>query len=66
MKSTAVLRKAKALLKEQWKPEAVAVGSKAAYLWCPDGIIQSPLAKEFSRVTGAAATTRNWATAGDG
>ncbi len=62
VKSTATLRKAKVLLKEQWEPDAVAVGSKAAYLWCADGIIQSRLAKAFSRVTGAAATIRNWAT----
>ena len=60
--STATLRKAKVLLKEQWKPDALAVGSKAAYLWCADGILQSKLAKAFSRVTGEAVTTRNWAT----
>ncbi len=60
--STAVLSKAKALLEQQWEPEALVVGSQAAYLWCPDGIIQSRLAKAFSRATGEAATTRNWAT----
>ncbi len=60
--STAALGKAKVLLKEQWEPEALVVGSKAAYLWCANGIIQSRLAQAFSRTTGEAATTRNWAT----
>ena len=60
--SAAALGKARVLLKENWEPESLAVGSKAAYLWCPDGIIQSRLAKAFSRATGDAATTRNWAT----
>lgn len=56
------LDKAEALLGETWEPEAIALGSRAAYLWCPDGIIQSKLLKAFSRATGDAATTRNWAT----
>jgi len=58
----AVLGKAKALFQESWAPEALAIGSKAAYLWCPRGIIESKLIKAFSRVTADAATTRNWGT----
>jgi uncharacterized protein (DUF1697 family) len=61
--SATALSSAKVLLKEQWSPEALAVGTKAAYLWCANGIIQSPVAKAFSRATGDAATMRNWATA---
>jgi uncharacterized protein (DUF1697 family) len=57
-----VLSQAKALLSESWAPEAFAVGTKAAYLWCPNGSIDSKLLKSFARVTGEAATTRNWAT----
>jgi uncharacterized protein (DUF1697 family) len=60
--STTALSSAKVLLKEQWAPEALAMGTKAAYLWCANGIIQSSVAKAFSRATGDAATTRNWAT----
>jgi uncharacterized protein (DUF1697 family) len=60
--NTTALNKARVLLTEQWAPEAVAVGAKAAYLWCADGIIKSSVAKAFSRVTGDAVTTRNWAT----
>ena len=50
------------LLDRGWAPEALAVAARAAYLWCPDGVIVSPLAKEFSRLTKETATTRNWAT----
>ncbi len=58
----AALRKARVLAEEQWEPDALAVGSKAAYLWCVGGIIQSRLAEAFSRATGEAVTIRNWAT----
>ncbi len=56
------LAKAKPLLAQSWAPDAIAVGSKAAYLWCANGVIESKLVQAFSRVTGEAATTRNWAT----
>lgn len=56
------LIKAKALLKQSWSPEALALGSGAAYLWCAKGINESGLMAAFSRATGEAATTRNWAT----
>ena len=45
-----------------WKPEALGLGSRAAYLWCPSGIIDSRLAAAVGRVLGEATTTRNWAT----
>jgi uncharacterized protein (DUF1697 family) len=57
-----VLGKADPLLQETWAPEALAIGRKAAYLWCARGIIDSKLVKHFSRVTAGAATTRNWST----
>ncbi|MBN1424166.1 DUF1697 domain-containing protein [Candidatus Fermentibacteria bacterium] len=60
--SAATLEKAKALLAEDWAPEAFSVGHSAAYLWCAHGIIESRLAKAFARVTADATTTRNWAT----
>jgi uncharacterized protein (DUF1697 family) len=58
----AVLTEARALLERSWKPDAIAIGRKAAYLWCAKGIIKSELMKAFSRLTGDGATTRNWAT----
>jgi uncharacterized protein (DUF1697 family) len=56
------LQGARALLAQRWAPEALAVGEDAAYLWCAGGIIGSRLMQAFTRVTGAATTTRNWTT----
>lgn len=57
-----VLAESRSLLREPWAPEAFAVGKRAAYLWCADGIADSRLVKAFSRLTGDTITTRNWAT----
>jgi uncharacterized protein (DUF1697 family) len=62
VRSRAALTKARPLLSHAWKPEAFAIGSKAAYLWCANGFIDSKLLKAFARATADAATTRNWAT----
>jgi uncharacterized protein (DUF1697 family) len=43
-------------------PEGFAIGSRAAYLWCPGGILESRMLREFGRLIGIAVTTRNWAT----
>ena len=45
-----------------WKPGLFALGGRAAYLWCPDGMLESPLAAEVTRVLADSVTTRNWAT----
>lgn len=58
----AALDQARPLLAEAWAPEALAVGTKAVYLWCAGGILESRLLTAFGRATGEAATTRNWAT----
>jgi uncharacterized protein (DUF1697 family) len=60
--STTCLAKAKPLLAESWTPEALAIGKRAAYVWCANGIIESKLLQAFGRATGGVATTRNWAT----
>jgi uncharacterized protein (DUF1697 family) len=52
----------KSLAKQDWAPEALAIGARVAYLWCPDGIIVSRLAKAVGHVLGDAVTMRNWAT----
>lgn len=59
---SAYLARAKPLLEEDWAPESFAIGAKAAYLWCANGIADSKLSKAFARVMGDAVTTRNWAT----
>jgi uncharacterized protein (DUF1697 family) len=52
------------LLEKDWAPEAVAAGPRAAYLWCPEGFHDSPVAEAVSRALGDSATMRNWATVG--
>jgi uncharacterized protein (DUF1697 family) len=51
----------KPLTRDSWEPEALALGGLACYLWCPAGILESPLSKA-GRVLGDATTVRNWAT----
>ncbi len=43
-------------------PGAFHLGPHAAYLWCPDGILESPAAAALQGKAGVAATTRNWGT----
>jgi len=50
------------MLKESWKPDALGITRRAAYLWCASGILESKLLLAFSRKAGATVTTRNWAT----
>lgn len=50
------------MLKESWKPDALAISKRVAYLWCASGILESKLLQAFSRQAGATVTTRNWAT----
>lgn len=38
------------------------LGSRAAYLWCPDGVLKSSLPKELDRLTKKEYTARNWRT----
>ena len=50
------------LLEQDWSPESLALGAGVAYLWCPDGVLASRVAKAVGRVLGDRMTTRNWAT----
>ena len=50
------------LMKESWAPDALAIGSHAAYLWCAAGVIDSRLSQAFARRARETVTTRNWAT----
>ncbi|HET7459248.1 MAG TPA: DUF1697 domain-containing protein [Gemmatimonadaceae bacterium] len=50
------------LAARSWTPEALAVGGRVAYLWCPAGQIESPLAAALAKTLGDAVTSRNWAT----
>ena len=50
------------ITRERWTPEAVALGRRAAYLWCPDGLAKSPLVAATTRAVGEDGTARNLAT----
>jgi uncharacterized protein (DUF1697 family) len=50
------------LTRKRWGQERLALGERVCYLWCPDGIINSPLMKEVGRALGDAITSRNWST----
>lgn len=47
------------LAARDWSPEAFALGSGVAYLWCPNGVSDSPLAIALGRELGDAVTVRN-------
>ena len=50
------------VLKQDWSPEVLAFGTRVAFLWCADGILESRLAPAVARALGDGVTTRNWAT----
>jgi uncharacterized protein (DUF1697 family) len=54
--------KVEALARRDWGAEALAIGTHAAYVWCPNSILESPAFDAVARVLGDSCTTRNWAT----
>jgi uncharacterized protein (DUF1697 family) len=62
LKEPSARRRLAGLAQQDWAPDALAIGARAAYLWCPRGILASALAERVNRVLGDAVTLRNWAT----
>lgn len=56
------LERVRALTSTDWAPEALALGPHAAWLWCPDGIHASKLARAADKALGGLGTARNRAT----
>jgi uncharacterized protein (DUF1697 family) len=50
------------LCRQDWQPGAFAVGRFAAYVWCPDGVLDSAAAAAVGKVLGDKTTSRNWKT----
>lgn len=50
------------LCAQDWTPGAAALGERAAYVWCPDGILDSAAASALGKLLGDTTTSRNWAT----
>jgi uncharacterized protein (DUF1697 family) len=56
------LRRLRPLLQEGWAPEALALGSRVAYLWCANGVARSPIWAAVDRALKRTGTVRNMAT----
>lgn len=52
----------KPLTRQDWAPDILAIGKRAAYLWCPRGMAEGSLFVTINKLLGDAVTTRNWAT----
>ena len=50
------------LAKRDWAPEAMALGTRVAYLWCAEGILASALGAAVGKALGDGVTARNWTT----
>lgn len=50
------------LCEQDWGAGALALGQRAAYVWCPEGVLESAAAAALGRQLGDATTSRNWAT----
>jgi uncharacterized protein (DUF1697 family) len=50
------------LVDQDWVPEALALGARVAYLWCPAGVLASRLPEAVGRALGDSVTIRNWVT----
>jgi uncharacterized protein (DUF1697 family) len=45
-----------------WKPDTMATGTRAVYLWCPNGLMESQLFELVGKALGDRVTVRNWGT----
>jgi uncharacterized protein (DUF1697 family) len=52
----------KPLLKARLAPEVLALGPRAAYVWCPAGVIDSQALKAIGRAVADRVTVRTWST----
>jgi uncharacterized protein (DUF1697 family) len=47
---------------KDWGCDRLALGERAAYVWCPDGMLDSAAATALGKHLGDATTSRNWNT----
>lgn len=50
------------LLEQTWKPEVISLGPRVAYIWCPNGLLESKAIEAVGKALGDGVTIRNWAT----
>lgn len=51
-----------ALDSRDWGCEQLALGERAAYVWCPEGMLDSAAATSLGKLLGDGSTSRNWST----
>lgn len=51
-----------ALDSRDWGCEQLALGERAAYVWCPEGMLLSAAATSLGKLLGDGSTSRNWNT----
>ena len=56
------LAKLKPLVLQEWAPEQLALGPGVAYIWCPNGLLESKASEAVGKLLGDGVTVRNWAT----
>jgi uncharacterized protein (DUF1697 family) len=57
------LRESLSVLSERdFGADRMAVGQRAAYVWCPNGVLDSPAASAVGKQLGDKTTSRNWNT----
>lgn len=56
------LQQVRDLPHKDWGEEAIVVGSRAAYVWAPHSVLDSPAYEALTRRLGTWVTARNWAT----
>ena len=59
---TAQQAKLAALDSRDWGCERLVLGARAAYVWCPEGILLSAAATSLGKLLGDGSTSRNWNT----
>lgn len=60
--STVDRAKLRELARQDWGADKVAIGSRAAYVWCARGLLDSEPAAALGKLLGENGTSRNWAT----
>lgn len=56
------VKKLAPLARQSWTPESLVVGDGVAYVWCPNGLLESKASAAVTRALGDGVTVRNWAT----
>lgn len=62
LRDTTAANAVKPLLTQRWAPESIALRGRIAYLWCANGLLESPVWTAVSRATGDSCTARNLTT----